>query len=55
MGYFIDRFDINKVRLWSIASLLMCLCGVAVAYSGQVMAVVFLGAVVGTNAKHFKF
>ena len=47
MGYFIDRFHINKVRLWSAANLLMGFCGVAVAYSGQVTAVIILGAMLG--------
>ena len=49
LGYFIDRFHVNKVRLWSAANLLMGLTGIAVAHSNQILALILLGGLLGKS------
>ena len=49
LGYFIDRFHLNKVRLWSAANLLMGLTGIAVAHSNQILALILLGGLLGKS------
>ena len=46
-GFLVDKFNLNKVLVWSIANLSVGVCGIIVAYTGEINAVLILGAVTG--------
>ncbi len=47
IGWFIDRFRLNKTRLWAAAHLVIGVCGVCVAFATDADSVIALGAVLG--------
>ena len=42
-----DKFKLNKILVWSIANVLVGVCGIIVAYTGDMNAVLILGGVTG--------
>ena len=51
MGFLVNKYKLNKVLVWSIANLLVGVCGIAVTYTEDVNSVIILGAVTGRILK----
>ena len=51
MGFLVNKFKLNKVLVWSIANLLVGVCGIVVTYTEDVNSVIILGALTGKILK----
>ena len=51
MGFLVNKYKLNKVLVWSIANLLVGVCGIAVTHTEDVNSVIILGAVTGKILK----